>query len=79
MHSHLKAQQGEKASLGYCPLDLFSGDESRMKTALNSLWHAWSDSDGTINNFKVFVRGRRILPAEVRFFFCNFSAPLNMS
>ncbi|KAJ6490689.1 inositol-pentakisphosphate 2-kinase [Mycena vitilis] len=64
MHSHLKAQQGDKAALGYCPLDLFSGDESRMKTALNSLWDAWASSNGTINNFKVFVRGKRISPTD---------------
>ncbi|KAF7337935.1 Inositol-pentakisphosphate 2-kinase [Mycena venus] len=64
MHSHLKAQQGEKVSSGYCPLDLFSGDETRMKAALNSLWDAWSDSDGTTNNFKVFISGKKILPAE---------------
>jgi len=64
MHTHLRAQQGEKVSSGYCPLDLFSGDEARMKTALNSLWDAWSDSDGTINNFKVFVGGKKILPED---------------
>ncbi|KAJ7264995.1 inositol-pentakisphosphate 2-kinase [Mycena haematopus] len=64
MHSHLKAQQGQTVCPGYCPLDLFSGDESRMKTALNGLWDAWLDSNGTINNFKVFVRGRKILPEE---------------
>ncbi|KAJ6531190.1 inositol-pentakisphosphate 2-kinase [Mycena capillaripes] len=64
MHSHFRAQQGKKASLGYCPLDLFSGDESRMKTALNGLWDAWVNSDATINNFKVFVRGQKISPAD---------------
>ncbi|KAJ6502037.1 inositol-pentakisphosphate 2-kinase [Mycena sanguinolenta] len=64
MHSHLKAQQGQMVCAGYCPLDLFSGNESRMKTALSGLWDAWIESNGTINNFKVFVRGRKILPLQ---------------
>ncbi|KAF8205677.1 inositol-pentakisphosphate 2-kinase [Mycena galopus ATCC 62051] len=64
MHSHLKAQQGQRVSPGYCPLDLFSLDESRMKTALDGLWDAWIDSSGAINNFKIFVRGRQILPDD---------------
>ncbi|KAJ7481157.1 inositol-pentakisphosphate 2-kinase [Mycena galericulata] len=64
MHSHLKARQGVAAATDYCPLDLFSGKESRVKNALNNLWDAWIHSDGAVNNFKVFVRGRKISPAE---------------
>ncbi|KAJ7137800.1 inositol-pentakisphosphate 2-kinase-domain-containing protein [Mycena epipterygia] len=64
MHSHFKAQHGEAAALDYCPLDLFSGDESRVKKALASLWDAWTNSDGTVNNLRVFVRGTKIGPAE---------------
>ncbi|KAJ7024292.1 inositol-pentakisphosphate 2-kinase [Mycena alexandri] len=59
MHSHLKA-----LSSSYCPLDLFSGDESRTKKALNSLWDAWADRHGTVNNFRVFVNGKNISPTE---------------
>ncbi|KAJ7171990.1 inositol-pentakisphosphate 2-kinase, partial [Mycena filopes] len=62
MHSHLKA-----LSSGYCPLDLFSGDELRMTKALDSLCDAWSDSNGTVNNFRVFVEGKNITPAEQQF------------
>ncbi|KAJ7217091.1 inositol-pentakisphosphate 2-kinase [Mycena pura] len=64
MHSHLKAQQGDSVSLDYCPLDLYSGDESRVMKALNALWDAWKESDGAVNNLKVFVRGNKIDPAE---------------
>ncbi|KAJ7172029.1 inositol-pentakisphosphate 2-kinase, partial [Mycena filopes] len=59
MHLHLKA-----LSSGYCPLDLFSGDEPRMKKALNDLWDAWLDRNGAANNFRVFVEGKNITPAE---------------
>ncbi|KAJ7172035.1 inositol-pentakisphosphate 2-kinase [Mycena filopes] len=59
MHSHLKA-----LSSGYCPLDLFSSDEPRMKKALNSLWDAWLDRNGAANNFRVFVEGKNTTPAE---------------
>ncbi|KAJ7175640.1 inositol-pentakisphosphate 2-kinase [Mycena filopes] len=62
MHSHLKA-----LSSSYCPLDLFSGDEPRMKKALSSLWDAWSDSIGTANNFRVFVEGKNITPEQQSF------------
>ncbi|KAJ7749519.1 inositol-pentakisphosphate 2-kinase [Mycena maculata] len=64
MHSHLKAQQGDVVALGYCSLDLFSGDESRVKNALSSLWDAWMNSDGAMNNLKVFVHGKKIGPVE---------------
>jgi inositol-pentakisphosphate 2-kinase len=65
MHSHMRATQGEVVSLGYCPLDLFSNDEGRISNAIRALWDAWNDSNGTINNFKVFVHGRLIQPSDV--------------
>ncbi|KAJ6531626.1 inositol-pentakisphosphate 2-kinase [Mycena vulgaris] len=64
MHSHLKTLKGETVAVGYCPLDLYSGNESRIKTALSSLWDAWETSNGAVNSFKVFVRGKKISPAE---------------
>lgn len=66
MHAHLKAQKGETASLGYCPLDLFSGDTTRVVRAITSLWDSWNDSDGTVNNLKIFARGKFIRPIDVR-------------
>ncbi|KAJ7766764.1 inositol-pentakisphosphate 2-kinase [Mycena metata] len=59
MHSHLRA-----LSSSFCPLDLFSSDESRKKKALNSLWDAWVDRNGADNNFRVFVNGKNISPTE---------------
>ena len=70
MHAHLKSSQGEDASLGYCPLDLFAGarDADRVVRALGALWDAWVESGGAVNNLRVFVGGRRVVPsAEVRF------------
>ena len=65
MYSRLRAEQGEKQAVGYCPLDLFSGEEERIKHAISNLWDAWITSDGAINNLKIFVRGNLIKPSEV--------------
>ncbi|KAJ7074053.1 inositol-pentakisphosphate 2-kinase [Mycena amicta] len=64
MHSHLRAQQGQVVSTGYCPLDLYSGDEIRVGRALEALWEAWTASDGGVINLRVFVKGRKVSPAE---------------
>ncbi|CAL1694416.1 unnamed protein product [Somion occarium] len=62
MHSHLKTTEGEDASLGYCPLDLYSGEEKRVRKALDVLWDAWVGSSGGVNNFKIFVEGHMLRP-----------------
>lgn len=54
----MRAKMGDNVSLGYCPLDLFSGDKDRVTKAIHSLWNAWIDSNGTVNNLKLFVRGK---------------------
>ncbi|KAG5647307.1 hypothetical protein DXG03_000845 [Asterophora parasitica] len=64
MHSAMKARAGDAVPLGYCPLDLFSGDETRIRTAIYGLWAAWDESKGTVNNLKIFVRGRKITRDE---------------
>jgi inositol-pentakisphosphate 2-kinase len=66
MHSVRKTATGEKAAVGYCPLDLFSGKEERVRKALESLWNSWIENDGQINNLKIFVGGRTITPPQVR-------------
>ncbi|KAK1215060.1 hypothetical protein PQX77_022350 [Marasmius sp. AFHP31] len=43
---------------GYCPLDLFSGDEERVRNALGALYDAWVVSEGKVNNLKVFLGGK---------------------
>ncbi|KAG9035158.1 Inositol-pentakisphosphate 2-kinase [Serendipita sp. 407] len=65
MHSTRKTAEGEKAALGYCPLDLFSGDKTRVSNALASLWNAWVRTEGHINNLKIFVGGELIQPKNV--------------
>lgn len=65
MHSHQKVQAGETAALGYCPLDLFSRNETRIRKAVTALWDAWVESNGTVNNLKIFVDGKMALPSDV--------------
>ncbi|KAK0463636.1 inositol-pentakisphosphate 2-kinase [Desarmillaria tabescens] len=60
MHSHMRSRDGETVSLGYCPLDLFSSNRGRMKQAVYSLYDNWLQSDGTVNNLKIFVKGTKI-------------------
>ncbi|KAF7317203.1 Inositol-pentakisphosphate 2-kinase [Mycena chlorophos] len=48
----------------YCPLDLYSGDEDRMRTALEALWDGWERSGGEGNNFRVFLDGKRLAPGQ---------------
>ncbi|OBZ65669.1 Inositol-pentakisphosphate 2-kinase [Grifola frondosa] len=62
MHAHLKTTQGEDVSLGYCPLDLFSGEEARVTRALHALWDVWIGSSGGVNNLRVFVDGQMLRP-----------------
>ncbi|KIL69866.1 hypothetical protein M378DRAFT_184241 [Amanita muscaria Koide BX008] len=66
MHSRVRGSRGEAQAVGYCPLDLFSGEEGRMRCAISNLWDAWMASDGAINNLKIFVRGILIRPSEAR-------------
>ncbi|KAF8623495.1 hypothetical protein AX15_006278 [Amanita polypyramis BW_CC] len=64
MYSRVRAKEGEKQAVGYCPLDLFSGEGKRINCAISNLWDAWVTSDGGINNLKIFVRGKLIKPSE---------------
>jgi inositol-pentakisphosphate 2-kinase len=68
MHSLMKSKDSDHAiSTGYCPLDLFSLDEARVKKALYSLWDAWAVSGATVNNLKIFVQGKAVHPSDVGF------------
>lgn len=65
MHTHFKFKTGDVPTQ-YCPLDLYSKDEARMRKAIRDLWNGWMQSDGTLNNMKVFVSGKMVRPSEVR-------------
>lgn len=57
--------RGKGTVTDYCPLDLYSGDETRVRKAIRSLWDGWVASDATLNNLKIFARGKFIKPAKV--------------
>lgn len=65
MHSHLKTTQSEDVALGFCPLDLYSGDKDRVVKALHILWDIWIGSSGGVNNLKVFVEGHMLKPTSL--------------
>ena len=67
MHSHLRSREGDQVASEYCPLDLFSGDETRIVRAIHALWDAWISSNATANNLKIFARGKFLKPSEVSF------------
>ncbi|GBE81715.1 Inositol-pentakisphosphate 2-kinase [Sparassis crispa] len=62
MHAHLKYTRGDIVACGYCPLDLYSGEQTRVRRALHALWNAWIGSSGRINNLRVFVGGKLLEP-----------------
>ena len=70
MHNHLRETKGEIIKMQYCPLDLFSDDEERMKKAVDGLWDAWAESEGTVNNLKVFAHGHLLRPSDVSQPYC---------
>ncbi|KAI0372990.1 inositol-pentakisphosphate 2-kinase [Pilatotrama ljubarskyi] len=77
MHAHLKSTQGEDVALGYCPLDLYSGDEDRMQKALGALWDVWVGSGGAVNNLHVFVHGKMLKPTvDIRTAFIRTVQPI---
>lgn len=65
MHAHMKSTDGEDVSLGYCPLDLYSGDEARVTKAIHALWDAWIGTSGGVNNLRVFVGGSLLRPSSL--------------
>jgi len=50
----------------YCPLELYSPDQEKVKKALYALWDDWEQSNGTINMLRIFVNGKVLRPNEVR-------------
>ena len=64
MHEHYrlvnKRSTGSRSA--YDPLDLFSGEETRVLRALGALWDAWEMSGGRKNNFRIFLDGKVVGP-----------------
>ncbi|BGP38191.1 hypothetical protein JCM10449v2_002120 [Rhodotorula kratochvilovae] len=63
MHRYHKA--GAADDEGFCPLDLYSPGEGRVKRALEQLYASWDTSGGTFNNLRVFYGGKRVSPDEL--------------
>ncbi|KAG2062523.1 hypothetical protein BDR04DRAFT_110289 [Suillus decipiens] len=63
MHTSFKMEQGGFDTT-YCPLDLFSGNEIRVRRALGSLWAGWYESHGSFNNLRFFVEGKMAKPDD---------------
>lgn len=65
MHTRFKFKDGGLPTQ-YCPLDFYSTDEARTSKAFRDLWNGWVQSNGTLNNMRIFVSGKMIKPSEVR-------------
>ena len=65
MHAHLKNTEGVNAAMQFCPLDLFSGSKVRLERAIDALWNSWVESNGSINNLRIFCHGKIVLPNDV--------------
>ncbi|KAG1804277.1 inositol-pentakisphosphate 2-kinase [Suillus variegatus] len=63
MHTSFRMEQGAVGTT-YCPLDLFSSDDTRVRKALGALWAGWYESNGSLNNLRFFVQGRMTKPDD---------------
>jgi inositol-pentakisphosphate 2-kinase len=79
MHSRLRSHEGQQVASEYCPLDLFSGDETRMVKAIHALWDGWIASNAIANNLKIFARGKFLKPSEVSFQSVLLDSVINIS
>jgi len=64
MHAHMKGAAEKDVPSDFCPLDLYSGDERRVRVALHALWDAWVRTEGGINNLRIFANGRVLKPTS---------------
>lgn len=64
MHAHAKGAAEKDVPLEFCPLDLYSGDEQRVRRALRALWTGWVRTDGGINNLRIFADGSVLRPSS---------------
>ncbi|GJN88340.1 hypothetical protein Rhopal_001305-T1 [Rhodotorula paludigena] len=67
MHRFYKRASGAAEQQdGFCPLDLYSGDEGRVRRAVGSLFSSWESSGGAINNLRFFYERKRVSPDELQ-------------
>jgi|SRR5690349_5640010 hypothetical protein len=66
--AHIASTSGSPPSAGtYCPLDLYSGYEPRMRRAINELWLGWcEDLEGKSNSLRLFLNGKVVRSGDVR-------------
>lgn len=64
LHQHYRGESVDGGAI-FCPLDLYSTDRTRVRHALEGLWELWQTSNGTKNNLRVYVDGKRVLPSSV--------------
>lgn len=70
MYTRFRSKEGNIPTQ-YCPLDLYSNDEARIRKAIRDLWNGWVQSNDTLNNMRIFVSGKMIRPSEVRILFTD--------
>jgi inositol-pentakisphosphate 2-kinase len=74
LHAYYRVFVGDRArEAHYCPLDLYSGQEERIETALRALWDDWAESGGARNNLRVFVDGEIVRPSEASLVDAHFT------
>ena len=65
MHRYYRTRTLEDHSDSYCPLDLHSEEEPRVRKAVDSLFSLWEITNGEANNFRIFANRRRVVPNDV--------------
>ncbi|KAH7920689.1 hypothetical protein BV22DRAFT_1039549 [Leucogyrophana mollusca] len=59
-HNYLRSNKGKDIPSTYCPLDLYSGNRERVAKAVHDLWSGWCASDGSLNNCRLFAKGKMV-------------------
>lgn len=53
-----------RVDMVYCPLDLYSGEELRVRRAVMGLWERWRASAGEGNSLRIYQKGSLVLPVS---------------